>query len=991
MAKPHLFVNEVRISKIREYLEKYPWYKKSFTRIQKMCDEMIEKGFSVPDQKGYVFNDACRAHNVSLVFDPYDKDNYICPVCKVNFKDEPYRKAWISFYHAWLSQMSVYLGISYIVTSDNKYANAIKEILEKYILYYPHYPNEDNEIGTTKIFQSTFMESIWLCYICAGYDMVNDSTVFSDEFRKKCLNLFKESAEVIKDYDESWNNRQAFNNSGMCAAAFLTNDDNLLNYSLYGKHGFAAHIGHSILEDGLWYEGDNYHFATVPAMVNIATMCMYNGIDMFNKSFNKRSLKDMFYGPLKSLHPDGTFPSRKDSPYANSIVNRWYCGLYELAYGVYKDKSLADFLNFTYDMKPDKSMPLSSAAGIMDIMKPAYGTREELDWRGFLSIEPETHSDKGLPVTDSINMTGTGLAVLRRKNSYLNLDYGHYGGGHGHPDRLNITCFLHGKRWFTDYGTGNYYLDHLRYYRSTLGHNTINQDGKRQSAVSGKCDLFYKGKLFDAASAIIDEIYPNTTARRTAILFDNDMAFDYVLIESDQNHVYHNVYHSFGKLNDDGYSDCEDIFEEEGYDFLHDVKTILVKDGYNNKFTDGSSSMSMYASADLEMVQYSAYAYGPPKSIPKLFPLLIQQKEGKKVIFANVYEHIDEKGIKSKKIVEFNTINDYKYLVTFSDSSVMEIDISEGVKISYDGNTESAVFKKENEEDSEISYECWIDYNSIDDKPLCIGLRNNNSYEKTALLFSEKVTLSPYEYKTFRNPLKGRGISIQDGYLKVVYNKDKEPFVKKIIDVFKYDRSKPINEADHKKNIFINHSSNFSRAERHWQGKDDLSVEGSIFTSSEQSLSIMLHVKDNEVLFSGGKYDYDNDCVQIYIDRRDQCYRNVDTLTDGIYSMILKGGVNGNVSKIIPMTKCLKDVSAISLSMNKTIQGYDVCIDIPFHCIGGRPSIGDIWGFDVVLSDRDSGVRRELIAYWSGALVGERTYMCGETDHDPRRYGLIRF
>jgi len=152
-----------------------------------------------------------------------------------------------------------------------------------------------------------------------------------------------------------------------------------------------------------------------------------------------------------------------------------------------------------------------------------------------------------------------------------------------------------------------------------------------------------------------------------------------------------------------------------------------------------------------------------------------------------------------------------------------------------------------------------------------------------------------------------------------------------------------------------------------------------------------LHIKDNEVLFSGGKYDYDNDCVQIYIDRRDQCYRNVDTLTDGIYSMILKGGVNGNVSKIIPMTKCLKDVSAISLSMNKTIQGYDVCIDIPFHCIGGIPSVGDIWGFDVVLSDRDSGVRRELIAYWSGALVGERTYMCGETDHDPRRYGLLRF
>ena len=76
-----------------------------------------------------------------------------------------------------------------------------------------------------------------------------------------------------------------------------------------GEHGFVALMEHSILEDGLWYEGDNYHFATVPSIINIAEMCLHNGIDMYNRTFNGRSIKDMFYAALKSLQPDGTFPS----------------------------------------------------------------------------------------------------------------------------------------------------------------------------------------------------------------------------------------------------------------------------------------------------------------------------------------------------------------------------------------------------------------------------------------------------------------------------------------------------------------------------------------------------------------------------------------------------------------------------------------------------------------------------------------------------------
>ncbi|MFA5341916.1 MAG: hypothetical protein WC332_09075 [Clostridia bacterium] len=102
MAKPHLFTNPESISRIKENIQKHEWYRKSFLNIQKMCDVMMQKGFEVPSEKGYVFNETCRAHNAGLIFDPYNKDLYICPVCKVNYKNEPYSREWITTYHAWL-------------------------------------------------------------------------------------------------------------------------------------------------------------------------------------------------------------------------------------------------------------------------------------------------------------------------------------------------------------------------------------------------------------------------------------------------------------------------------------------------------------------------------------------------------------------------------------------------------------------------------------------------------------------------------------------------------------------------------------------------------------------------------------------------------------------------------------------------------------------------------------------------------------------------
>jgi len=55
-------------------------------------------------------------------------------------------------------------------------------------------------------------------------------------------------------------------------------------------------------------------------------------------------------------------------------------------------------------------------------------------------------------------LEATGLAIFRRDEgrTYISLDYGESGGGHGHPDRLNVTLVDKGVPWLLDFGTGSY-------------------------------------------------------------------------------------------------------------------------------------------------------------------------------------------------------------------------------------------------------------------------------------------------------------------------------------------------------------------------------------------------------------------------------------------------------------------------------------------------------------------------------------------------------
>jgi hypothetical protein len=90
----------------------------------------------------------------------------------------------------------------------------------------------------------------------------------------------------------------------------------------------------------------------------------------------------------------------------------------------------------------------------------------------------------------SVLLESQGLAILRGPDRYVSLECGPYAGGHGHPDRLQLTLYAEGVHWLPDPGTGQYVTRDLFWYRSTLAHNAPRLDAESQPPGNASCESF---------------------------------------------------------------------------------------------------------------------------------------------------------------------------------------------------------------------------------------------------------------------------------------------------------------------------------------------------------------------------------------------------------------------------------------------------------------------------------------------------------------------
>jgi heparinase II/III-like protein len=450
-------------------------------------DKVLARPLYIPREKAFLSREGgrCPRDATMLEFDPFSPHEHRCPRCGTVYTGELHDRFWIYWYQLWLAERAVHAVLLSRVAGVTRFAPLGQQILDAYADLYLLYPNVDNVLGPTRLFFSTYLESIWLLQICIATRLIERAApALAARVRDRIIDP---SRAIIAEYDEGASNRQVWNNAALFAAAMLLDDHRAADRIAFGESGIAWHLTHGLLDDGTWYEGENYHLFAHRGLWYGVTMAEAAGLEIPGALLARFQLG--FSTPFMTALPDFTLPSRRDSQYAISL-RQWRIAEHcELGTARRNDAVLRDALRRIYtDDVPRRATGRDvSAADVERNMPPSALDRSDLSWRALLFALPELPPLEASPLR-SVLLAGQGIAVFRRENAgtYVALDYGHAGGGHGHPDRLNLLLADGDVRWLDDMGTGSYVERTLHWYRSTLAHNAPLVDGRSQRSIDGQ-------------------------------------------------------------------------------------------------------------------------------------------------------------------------------------------------------------------------------------------------------------------------------------------------------------------------------------------------------------------------------------------------------------------------------------------------------------------------------------------------------------------------
>jgi hypothetical protein len=487
--------------------------------LSRELEPVLVRDLYIPPDKALLSREGgrCARDGMLLDFDPFEPHAHRCPACGEIHRGELHDRFWIYWYQLWLAERAVHGALLSRLGRGERYAQFAESVLEAYADRYATYPNRDNVLGPTRLFFSTYLESIWLLQICLAVDLLDGRAgTLVGRVRDE---IIAPSRAIIAEYDEGRSNRQVWNDVALLAAARLLDDTTKSEEAVYGPSGIGALLGSGLLSDGTWYEGENYHLFAHRGLWYGVTMAEQAGLELPDALLQRFDAG--FAAPFATALPDFTLPSRRDSQYAISL-RQWRIAEHcELGIARRANPVLLGALGRMYgdDVRRVPTGRATSSADVERNGQPSALDRSDLGWRALLCASAE------LPPLDpdppgSALLDAQGIAVFRRDEgrTYVALDYGHSGGGHGHPDRLNLLLFADGVRWLDDFGTGSYVDPSLHWYRSTLAHNTVLVNGHSQTPIDGQLTAYDERADAGWIEAVAHGLAPGVSVARTIVV-----------------------------------------------------------------------------------------------------------------------------------------------------------------------------------------------------------------------------------------------------------------------------------------------------------------------------------------------------------------------------------------------------------------------------------------------------------------------------------------
>ena len=492
-------------------------------------DRVLREAPAISGQKAMLSREGgrCPIDGSPLEFDPYSPHAYRCPSCGVVQSGERHHRWWLMFAQLWRAERAVHGALLHALRGDPPLAAFARATLDEYADRYGRYPLADNVLGPSRPFFSTYLESIWLLQLCVAADLLDAANAGESATARFRQRVATPSAALIRSYDEGESNRQLWNNAALLAAGRSLGDDALIAHAIHSPSGLIAQLGSGLLSDGSWYEGENYHLFSHRGLWYGVAMAEAAGIEL--PAHLLARFQSGFSTPFLTAFPDLGFPARRDSQYGASLRQWRTAESCELGLARANDARLTGALAALYANDiPRLDTGRWRSAAESERNEPASAlSRADLGWRSLLFAR-ETLPSLDRESIPSALLEGQGIAVFRRDRgrAYVALDYGHHGGGHGHPDRLNVLLANGAWRILDDMGTGSYVDPSLHWYRSTLAHNAPLVNGRSQPRASGTLVSYVeRGDIGWARAAARISIVPEVVAER-AITVLGDMMID---------------------------------------------------------------------------------------------------------------------------------------------------------------------------------------------------------------------------------------------------------------------------------------------------------------------------------------------------------------------------------------------------------------------------------------------------------------------------------
>ena len=456
----------------------------------------------VPESKALLSTDGgvCPDDGAGLAFDPWSPTAHRCARCGKSFGGERHDRHWARYQHLWLAERAAHLATLAALDDNDAAAARATEILRVYGRSYWQYPNRDNVLGPSRLFFSTYLESIWIGNYLAAAALLRAGGRLGDATADEVSRVADEAANLIGEFDEGFSNRQTWNSAALAAIAGWFEDEDLAKRAIEGPTGLLEHLLRGFGRDGMWYEGENYHLFALRGLLIGAAWARLAGVDIFAEPTLAARVRAALLAPARTALPDFTFPARKDARFSVSLAQPAYLELWEVGRaGLGKRETgngkgeLESWLTALYQAPPPRPELFESYLHDAPLPPVPFSvSRHTLSWWSLVFMTPELPSDAPRWVPGSVLLESQGLAVLRSAGGrrYASLECGPYGGGHGHPDRLHLTLHADGVHWLADPGTGSYVSPDLFWYRSTVAHNAPRLDGVSQPAGDATCETF---------------------------------------------------------------------------------------------------------------------------------------------------------------------------------------------------------------------------------------------------------------------------------------------------------------------------------------------------------------------------------------------------------------------------------------------------------------------------------------------------------------------